>query len=447
MYSNIQKYSFYLLKNQLVCGFISLILQYKMLSMIENQHLLIIGFVWPEPNSSAAGGRMVQLISIFKQQGFDVTFASPAMDSDFMVDLPTLGVTKKSIALNSSGFDVFVKNLNPTIVLFDRFMIEEQFGWRVAENCPDALRLLDTEDLHCLRLARQKAFKEKRIFSNDDLLVEDAAKREIASILRCDVSLMISEYEMELLQSVFKIDSSLLYYLPLLLESINDSTIQKLPSFENRNNFVFIGNFLHEPNWNAVQYLKETIWPLVRKQMPEAILQIYGAYPSQKVLQLHQPKQGFHIMGRATDAQVVVRNARVVLASLRFGAGIKGKLLEAMQCGTPSVTTNIGAESMCGNLPWNGFIADDAQVFADKAVELYQEKTLWLKAQKNGCEIIEKRYLKSLFEDDFMQHILKLQTNLIKHRLHNFMGALLQHHTLSSTKYMSRWIEEKNKKL
>ncbi len=389
---------------------------------------------------------MVQLISIFKHHGFEVTFASPAMDSDYMVDLESLGVSKKSIALNCSSFDVFVKELNPTIVLFDRFMIEEQFGWRVAENCPNALRLLDTEDLHCLRLARQKAFKENRQFTIDDLLVEEVAKREIASILRCDISLMIAEYEMELLQTVFKIDADLLYYLPLLLEPIENSAIQNLPSFEERCNFIFIGNFLHEPNWNAVQYLKETIWPFIRKQMPESVLHIYGAYPSQKVLQLHQPKQGFHIMGRAENAQEVVRKARVVLAPLRFGAGIKGKLVEAMQCGTPSVTTTIGAESMCGDLPWNGFVTDEPQVFADKAVKLYQDKTIWQKAQEKGFEIIEKCYLKSLFEEDFVKYILKTQIHLKQHRLCNFIGTLLQHHTLTSTKYMSRWIEEKNKR-
>jgi glycosyltransferase involved in cell wall biosynthesis len=121
-------------------------------------------------------------------------------------------------------------------------------------------------------------------------------------------------------------------------------------------------------------------------------------------------------------------------------------LVEAMQCGTPSVTTTIGAESMCGDLPWNGFIADDAQVFADKAVELYQDKTIWLKAQENGFRIIEKRYLKSVFTDDFVKYILKVQSDLKQHRLHNFMGTLLQHHTLTSTKYMSRWIEEKSKR-
>ncbi|MGQ7945401.1 glycosyltransferase [Flavobacterium sp. WC2509] len=414
--------------------------------MQQIQKLLIIGFVWPEPNSSAAGGRMLQLITEFQEQGFSITFASPAMDSDFMVDLTSLNVDKKSITLNCSSFDVFVKELNPSIVLFDRFMIEEQFGWRVAENCPNALRILDTEDLHCLRLARQKAFKSQNEFSILDTLKEEVAKREIASILRCDLSLMISEFEIELLKTTFKIDEKLLYYLPFLLDTISEDTFKSLPSFEERNSFIFIGNFLHEPNWNAVQYLKEIIWPLLRKQLPEAELHIYGAYPSQKVTQLHQPKEGFYIKGRATDANEVVKNARIVLAPLRFGAGIKGKLIEAMQCGTPSITTTIGAESMQGNLPWNGYVTDDVPEFIKSAKELYEDKELWTTAQQNGITIINQRYSKKLFEIDFASKIEFLQSNLEQHRLNNFLGALLQHHTLSSTKYMSRWIEAKNSK-
>ena len=409
------------------------------------QKLLIIGFVWPEPNSSAAGGRMMQLISLFKADGFSITFASSAQNSDFIVDLYEYGVERKSIELNNSSFDVFIKDLNPTVVLFDRFMIEEQFGWRVAENCPDALRLLDTEDLHCLRLARQKAFKENRLFKTTDLFVEEVAKREVASILRCDLSLLISEFEMQLLESTFKIDNALLYYLPFLLEPINDAILQELPSFEVRKDFVFVGNFLHEPNWNAVQYLKETMWPLIKKQIPEAFLNVYGAYPSQKVMQLHNKKDGFLILGRAVDAQEEVKKARVVLAPLRFGAGIKGKLLEAMQCGTPSSTTSIGSESMHGDLPWSGFVNDDVADFVDAAVLLYQDQKIWDKAQKNGIEIINQRYSKDLFEAEFRTKIDFLCANLKQHRLNNFLGTLLQHHTLKSTKYMSRWIEEKNK--
>ena len=413
-----------------------------LIRLIVTKKLLIIGFVWPEPNSSAAGGRMMQLISLFQKQGFKITFTSPAQDSEFMVSLADFGVDKVAIALNDSSFDLFVKELQPDVVLFDRFMVEEQFGWRVAEQCPNAIRVLDTEDLHCLRLARQNAFKSKRSFEISDILVEDVAKREIGSILRSDVSLMVSEYEMEVLQSIFKIDESLLFYLPLVVEKVDWNPL----SFNQRHHFVFIGNFLHEPNWNAVQYLKEVIWPLIRKQLPSAVLAIYGAYPSQKVFQLNNEKEGFLIKGRAESAKEVISNARVVLAPLRFGAGIKGKLLEAMEYGTPSVTSSIGAESMHGALDWNGSIEDNPQQFADAAVQLYQDEILWKQSQQNGFEIIQQRYLKELFEDDFEKELSFLEVNLKKHRQNNFLGQLLNHHTMQSTKYMSRWIEEKNKK-
>ncbi|PIF53638.1 glycosyltransferase [Flavobacterium sp. 2] len=413
--------------------------------MNQIKKLLIIGFVWPEPNSSAAGGRMMQLISVFIANGYQITFASPALDSEFMVDLSEFGVEKKSIELNSSTFDDFIIELNPDVVLFDRFMIEEQFGWRVTENCPKAIRLLDTEDLHCLRTARQKAFKENRVFQLTDLLSEEVAKREIASILRCDFSLMISQFEMDLLKDVFKISSSLLFYLPFLVDKMNEERLDELPSFEDRKHFIFIGNFLHEPNWNTVQYLKESIWPLVKKDFPEAVLEVYGAYPSQKVLQLHQPKNGFFIMGRAVDANEVVKKARVVLAPIRFGAGLKGKLLEAMQCGTPSVTTTIGAEAMSGDLNWNGFIEDDPQEFAKKAIALYQDENLWKQSQKNGIVIINECYQKNNYADELMMKVNSLLMNSDEHRLHNFMGNLLQHHGYRSTMYMSKWIEAKNK--
>jgi len=412
---------------------------------MKSPRALIIGMVWPEPNSSAAGTRMLQLMGLLHQNGFEITFASAAADSEFAFDVSRIGVAKVSILLNDPSFDVFVKTENPEIVLFDRFVTEEQFGWRVAENCPDALRILDTEDLHFLRLARQLAFKENREFLKEDLF-SDTAKREIASILRCDLSLIISESEMELLQNNFKIDVSLLHYLPFLVAEIDAATIQTWPLYSNRKDFIFVGNFLHEPNWNAVQYLKETIWPRIRKSLPDVSMQVYGAYASQKVLQLHKPAEKFFINGRAEDAAIVVKKARVVLAPIRFGAGAKGKLLEAMQCGTPSITTTIGAESMAGNLQWNGSVANDPDEITQAAIALYTNENLWKQSQENGIEIVNTRYSKSIFEPGFCDRIFELQTNLIKHRQQNFIGSILQHHLLASTKYLSRWIETKNSK-
>lgn len=437
-------------------------------------HILIIGSVWPEPNSSAAGGRMMQMIHLFLLKGWKITFASAAADSEFMFDVRNIGIEKVTIELNNSSFDSFVSNLQPTIVMFDRFMTEEQFGWRVAENCPDTIRILDTEDLHCLRAARQKAFIEKRVFSTDDLY-SDIAKREIASILRCDISLIISSVEMNILQDHFKIDDSLLYYLPFMLDPIDMDSIASLPTFESRNNFITIGNFLHEPNVNAVLYLKEDIWPFIRKELPKAELHIYGAYPSQKIYELNKPNEGFFIKGRASDANAVVSRARVFLAPLRFGAGLKGKLAEAMINGTPSVTTDIGAEGMQSNFEWSGVVANTAfgsaqaavrntvaktsslsgaetnsneniaTQIASAAVELYTNKLVWQTAQQNGVNIINSLFSKELLGEAFIEYISSVQNDLKKHRRGNFTGAMLMHHTTSSTKYMARWIEAKNK--
>jgi hypothetical protein len=101
---------------------------------------------------------------------------------------------------------------------------------------------------------------------------------------------------------------------------------------------------------------------------------------------------------------------------------------------------------MKGGLDWNGAIADNAELFADEAVKLYLDKKYWLKSQKNGILILNERYGKSKFTAPFMDMIGNLSTQLPLHRNLNFTGQILQHHTASSTKYMSLWIEEKHRK-
>ena len=412
---------------------------------MQIKSLLIIGAVWVEPNSSAAGKRMLQLIAQFLERDYKIIFASPAQKNEKAIDLFSLGISEVSIALNNVSFDNFIKELNPTIVLFDRFMMEEQFGWRVAENCPDAIRILDTEDLHFLRKTRQQQLKKGEAFTNDALLQSDDTKREIASILRCDVSLIISTYEMDLLKSVFKIDEKILCYLPFLLDAIDENKIKKWKSFEEREHFIFIGNFFHKPNVDAVLTLKKYIWNEVREVLPKAEIHIYGAYVNQQIQELHNKKEGFIVKGFAEDADEVVEKAKVVLAPLNYGAGIKGKLTEAMLCGTPSVTTAIGVEGMADDFPWNGFVADDLSDFALKSAELYTNKPVWEQAQLNGIDIINSIYSKEKNAPLFFSKIEEIQTNLKKHRVSNFLGSLLQHQTLQATRYMSKWIEEKNK--
>jgi glycosyltransferase involved in cell wall biosynthesis len=408
------------------------------------RRLLIIGTVFPEPNSSAAGSRMLQLIELFQQRDWEITFASAAAESEHATDLSGIGVNQMPLKLNDSSFDDVVRELNPHTVLFDRFMTEEQFGWRVAENCPNAIRILDTEDLHCLRHARQEALKKNQNFQPSNLFNE-GAKREIASIYRCDLSLIISAFEMEVLKTTFKLDEALLHYLPFMLDPITEEDQKAWLPFEEKEHFVTIGNFLHPPNWDAVQYLKSDVWPLIRKQLPEAEMYVYGAYCSDQHRQLHSAKDGFLIKGRAESATEVLSKARVLLAPIRFGAGLKGKLVEAMQCGTPSVTTSVGAEAMHGNLPWSGIIADSPEDFAQAAIQLYNDKAAWEIAQQNGVEIINHIYPKVELGNAFIHRLEEFQANLEIYRQQNFIGSMLMHHTIRSTEFLSRWIEAKNK--
>ncbi|WP_179020322.1 glycosyltransferase [Winogradskyella forsetii] len=406
--------------------------------------LLIIGLVWPEPKSSAAGSRMLQLVEQFQNQGYVITFSSAAKTSPNTYDLSSINVEKQPILLNDSSFDVFIKDLGPDAVLFDRFMTEEQYGWRVAEHCPDALRILDTEDFHGLRKAREEALKQNEVVSTAHLQ-NAITKREIASIYRCDLSLIISEAEMDILISQFKIDKSLLYYLPFLLDPISEDNIEKLPNFENRQHFITIGNFLHAPNYDAILYLKQTIWPLIRKQLPKTEIHIYGAYESQKVSQLNNKKEGFLIKGFAKDVNEVMQNAKVCLAPLRFGAGLKGKLIDAMQNGTPCVMTEIAAEGIFGELETNGFVNVDAEAFVEKVILLYNNSEIWEQKQQNGFEVLRKRFEKTEFESDFAKIIAELSNNLNAYRENNFIGQLLMHQSMQSSKYMSKWIEAKNR--
>ncbi|MBZ4202950.1 MAG: glycosyltransferase family 4 protein [Methylovulum sp.] len=424
--------------------------------------LLIIGFVWPEPTATALGSRMLELIQLFTNDNWSIVFASAGTRTAQQANLSAWHVTEQAISLNDASFDAFVAGLQPTAVLFDRFFTEEQFAWRVEKVCPLALRILDTEDFHSLRQARHTLLKKaQHSFSKESerqscdpvtasaaqlhecIIKEELILRELAAIYRCDLSLLISDVEHHLLTEYFAVPATLLQYCPFL-NTLPVSTAL-LPSFAERLDFISIGNFRHEPNWDSVLYLKHAIWPLIRKHLPQAQLLIYGAYAPPKASQLHAPQHGFLVKGRAEEALGVMQQARVCLAPLRFGAGIKGKLMDAMRVGTPSVTTSIGAEAMAGEFPWGGTIADSAQAFASAAIALYDNAAAWQAAQTHGFAILHQYFTRADFGQLLLTRIHQLLTHRDSERLHNITGLMLRHHHHKSTHYLSLWIEEKNK--
>lgn len=402
--------------------------------------LLIIGHTFPEITTTAAGVRMRQLIDFFSGQGYQITFASTARESINSAKFNDLNITVRSIVLNCRSFNRFVADFDPHVVLFDRFMTEEQFGWRVASTCPNAIRILDTEDLHFLRRARELAIKAGDSIEKADLYSE-LAIREIASIFRSDLSLIISRIEFDILIQKFGLSEELLYYLPLFPKREPDT----IRGYNERQDFMCIGNFRHRPNLDAIHWLSSSIWPGMQEELPEAKLNIYGAYPPEAVMNMHDPERGFFVHGWAPDLAEVMSTTRVLLAPLRFGAGLKGKVIEALNYGTVVVGTPVAAEG----IGFEGHFPTTPCQTVEQMIELsavfYRDRSKWERAQREGRDLLKEHFDMKSFFSQFGQRLSELKNCLQFHRRQNFTGAILRHQSHYASQYMSKWIELKNR--
>jgi len=409
------------------------------------QKVLIIGLIWPELNATAAGTRTLQIIQFFKEQGYHITFSSAAAKTSYSTPLEEPGIDTVQITLNHPSFDQFIKELKPQIVVFDRFLTEEHFGWRVAQQLPQTIRIIDTQDLHSLRKSREKAIKEGIAFSAAYWLRQDLTKRELASIFRSDLSLIISSFELDWLQTHTPIEASMLCYLPFVLNDKEAASMDLGFRYEERSDFVFIGNGKHAPNIDAIEYLKKSIWPLIYKKLPKVSLHIYGPYLPPKILAFHNPRERFFVHGWVEDAKKMMRKARVNISPLRYGAGLKGKLFLAATSGTPSVITNIAAEGSYFD-KITDLMSTDAIDLAKKAIDLYQDRELWQKSQQQGFNLLRKHFEKKEQESNLINALQNLIKDLMLHRDRNIIGSILMHHSMLSTKYLSQWITLKQQK-
>jgi glycosyltransferase involved in cell wall biosynthesis len=412
-------------------------------SIEKIKKIVFLGYVWPEPRSSAAGLRTMNLMETFKNAGWCVRFVSAARTTDFSENLAAQGISSDFIQLNNSNFDTFITQEAPDYVVFDRFVTEEQLGWRVQKHSPESVRIVDTQDLHFLRRARERSLKGGASLDNIHLCnfefsSDEDTFREIASIYRSDASLIISDFEMDFLVSRLNVPKSRIF-----LSRFQYPESQETTPYQDRANFVMIGNFRHLPNADAILWLKKEIWPEIHEKLPLAQVHVYGAYGSREIMSLTDPSLNFFVKGRMENHLIALQKYRINLAPLRFGAGIKGKISDGWWAGTPVVTTSIGAEGMSEQLPWGGEISNSTSDFAEKAVRLYKDEKEWRSRQDRGNLILRQLYSKKMNSKALVIHFEKLKAELKFSRKQNFIGGMLNHHYQKSTKYFSLWIETK----
>ncbi|KAF1789853.1 Ferritin-related [Phytophthora cactorum] len=357
----------------------------------SKKKVILAGSVWPERTSSAAGVRSADIISVLQERGFQVLCVSPSRLNDHTARLEEeQDVRCMQADANTDAFQKLLLETMPQLVVFDRFIAEEMYGWQTKKYAPEALRVLDLQDVHFIRRAREFAVKKQGVNFKDTLdgallsidPVENLAIRELASIHRSDLTLYVSEFERELLVSRFQIH-------------------------------------------------------------------IYGSYgETKRFAKLDDPTQGFFMKGFAPDAHETLSQYRLSIAPLRFGAGIKGKIADSWFVGTPCVSTSIGAEGMTSDaIPWGGAIANDPKAFASEMQRLYNDEPNWSAARDAGVRACSVLYSRSRNADSLMDRIERIMREKHELRQQNWMGRILWSENFRATEYMSKYIRGKNEGL
>ncbi len=397
---------------------------------------LFFVYVWPEPQSSAAGVRTRELMKALQSANWRVAVISPSGESRFRSELNALGMATYTCDPNHSlPTEGVMAALDPALVVYDRFVMEEQFGWRARQLWPSAFHLVDTQDLHSVRRARERLAHAgaswEEILCPGNIHLGDDLLRELSSLCRADGALVVSTWERDFLST--KLGFSRLLCLPF-----PTNTDSAPPGFSERNGFCFLGNFRHPPNLDSVRWLLDH-WPAIRSKLPMAELHLYGAYPPAEISR-HKGAQGIFAHGPVADHRSALRKHKVLLSPLRFGAGIKGKVLEAWGTGTPVIGSPLTFEGM-GEI---GLVARAEDDFTSACFQLHTEEPLWRKWSQKGQEHARRHFDREALARNFLTFVQAGRNGLEKTREENLLGRMLCHQQNNSTKYFSRWIEAKN---
>lgn len=380
-------------------------------------------FHWPfflNPNSAAGALRNWLLMMEARKRGNRVIYVGPNQPEDRpYVDI----LRKQGIEVHQDPVGderdlvqklVSAHSIGAVILSFRE--IEERYGYLYDEYDPGIIRVFDTVDVHFIRELRSDSRDASRgaIQQLEFDRLSETAYAEMACMLRSDVVLLVSDAEKQILTRDIQLPADKFHIVSTI--HLTESTVKP---YAERDGFSFIGYGGHPPNVDSIEQIVTTIWPGIRQQLPTAKLFVYGFKLPQKVLAFDNPSAGIIVRGFAPDHREAISASRVMLAPLRFGAGVKGKIGEALAVGTPVVTTPVGAEGMDGE--GQALVVETvAQRLSDRAVELYRDEEKWNYASRKGLDLIQQRFSAVGVGDALMHSIaagrqLRAQSTVWKH--------------------------------
>lgn len=349
----------------------------------SKKNILVIDHHIPFFDRDAGSYRMYNLLKIFTELNYNVNFIGDDINhlEPYDTVIEHLGVQVlyypkiRSIKNFLSRWGQYYQ-----IVIISRPNVAEKYFDDVRFFCYNAKIVYDTVDLRYLRQVRLAELK------NDKKLMKKANKLkeiELQLIQKSDVIFVVSSIEKRIL---LQQNPLLNIHVVSLIYDINYPP----SNFVQRQDLLFLGGFLHSPNVDGIEWFIKEIFPLIMKIRPDIKLYIVGDNPPKKIQTFSS--RNIIITGYQEDLSGFFNHCRVFIAPLRFGAGLKGKIIHSMSNGLPVVTTTIGSEGIGIIDGYNGFVSDDPALFADKVIQLYQREEIWNKFSIAGIEHIKNNY-------------------------------------------------------
>jgi GT2 family glycosyltransferase/glycosyltransferase involved in cell wall biosynthesis/tetratricopeptide (TPR) repeat protein len=266
------------------------------------------------------------------------------------------------------------------VVLMSPWTVGELLLKRVRQAAPDALIILDTNDVHFRRLERSARLTGN---AEEAMAAADTRRRELAVYRQADRIVCVTDDDADAVRT--EIPAADIVVIPNAHGQVDPG-----PGFEARSGFVFVGNFNHPPNADAVAWWNADIAAVVAARLPGAGLTVVGNDPAGVAAAMAQ--QAVHVTGAVSSTLPYLHSARVSVAPLRYGAGMKGKVGEAMAAGLPVVVTTVAAEGMGLTDGEHVLVADTPEAFADAVVRLHTDADLWQRIRQAGREHVEEHF-------------------------------------------------------
>jgi O-antigen biosynthesis protein len=346
--------------------------------------VLVIDVLTPKPDRDSGSLRLFNLMRLLRAEGAHVVFlpADHAREGVYSEALQQIGV-ETWYAPYSKNSPAWLREHGErfSTVILSRHYVARDFLPLIRKHARHARVVFDSVDLHYLREQRGAEV------SADPRLKRSAERTrvlELDVIDRSDVTLVVSEVEKHLLatdapQATIEV-----------LSNLHQVAGPGLP-FGQRHDIAFVGGFRHPPNVDAVQWFASSIFPLIRERLPDVRFHCIGGDVPDEIAALAS-EPGVLVHGYVPDITPYMDGARVAVAPLRYGAGVKGKVNLSMAHGQPVVATSCAVEGMHLRTGEDVLVADDATAFAEAVVQAYGDEVLWQRLAANGLLNVERHF-------------------------------------------------------